>query len=59
MEGRPPAPLRRSHEAKVAGKSEVVVWGRRIARRELLYVDDVADAMVFSMAAKGVEYASK
>jgi GDP-L-fucose synthase len=42
--------LRRSHEAKVLGNSEVVVWGDGTARRELLYVDDLADAMAFLMA---------
>ena len=47
--------LRRSHEAKVAGHGEVVVWGDGTARRELLYVDDVADAMAFLMTAKTEE----
>jgi GDP-L-fucose synthase len=37
--------LRRTHEAKIAGKSEFVVWGDGTPRREILYVDDLADAM--------------
>jgi GDP-L-fucose synthase len=37
--------LRRTHEAKIAGKSEFVVWGDGTPRRELLYVDDLAEAM--------------
>lgn len=37
--------LRRTHEAKVAGKREMVVWGDGTARRELLHVDDLAEAM--------------
>lgn len=44
--------LRRAHEAKMAGKSELVVWGDGTARRELLYVDDLADAMKCLMSAK-------
>ena len=43
--------LRRTHEAKLAGKSEVVVWGDGTPRREVLYVDDLADAMKCIMMA--------
>ncbi|CAG4885524.1 GDP-L-fucose synthase family protein [Paraburkholderia gardini] len=43
--------LRRTHEAKVAGKSEFVVWGDGTPRREILHVDDLADAMKCLMAA--------
>jgi GDP-L-fucose synthase len=42
----PAALLRRFHEAKVGGVSEVVVWGSGTPRREFLYVDDLADASV-------------
>jgi GDP-L-fucose synthase len=41
--------IRRFHEAKVAGASEVVVWGTGTPRREFLYVDDLAEACVFIM----------
>src|SRR3954447_10871770 len=41
-----PALIRRIHEAKVSGASEVVVWGTGTPRREFLYVDDMADACV-------------
>jgi GDP-L-fucose synthase len=37
--------IRRAHEAKIAGQHELVVWGDGTARREILYVDDLADAM--------------
>ncbi len=37
-----PALLRRFHEAKLAGKDEVVVWGSGTPRREFLHVDDLA-----------------
>lgn len=42
--------LRRAHEAKMAGQNELVVWGDGTARREILYVDDLADAMKCLMA---------
>ena len=38
--------LRRFHEAKLSGASEVVVWGTGTPRREFLYVDDLADACI-------------
>ncbi len=37
-----PALLRRFHEAKIAGKDEVTVWGSGTPRREFLHVDDLA-----------------
>ncbi len=42
-----PALLRRFHEAKVSGAKDVVVWGTGDAKREFLYVDDLAEACVF------------
>ncbi|TLD72700.1 GDP-L-fucose synthase [Phragmitibacter flavus] len=39
-----PALLRRFHEAKHAGDSEVVVWGSGRPLREFLHVDDLAEA---------------
>ena len=41
--------IRRFHEAKVSGSTEVVVWGSGTPRREFLYVEDLADACVFLM----------
>ena len=38
--------IRRFHEAKVSGVSNVVVWGTGTPRREFLYVDDLADACI-------------
>jgi GDP-L-fucose synthase len=43
--------LRRTHEAKLAGAQEMVVWGDGTPRRELLHVDDLADAMKCLMLA--------
>jgi GDP-L-fucose synthase len=44
-----PAMLRKFHEAKVAGRPSVELWGTGAPRREFLYVDDLADALVFLM----------
>ena len=44
-----PALVRKFHEAKIAGRDEVVVWGTGTPRREFLYVDDMASAAVFLM----------
>jgi GDP-L-fucose synthase len=44
-----PALIRRFHEAKLAGLPEVVIWGTGTPRRELLHVDDLAEACVFVM----------
>jgi GDP-L-fucose synthase len=41
--------IRRFHEAKVAGLTNVEVWGTGTPRREFLYVDDMADACVHLM----------
>ena len=44
-----PALIRKAHEAKLRGDSELVVWGSGTPRREFLYVDDLADACVHLM----------
>ena len=41
-----PALLRRFHEAKLADSPDVKIWGTGSPRREFLYVDDLADAIV-------------
>src|SRR6059058_4255644 len=41
--------IRRFHEARVSGVSNVVVWGTGTPWREFLYVDDMADACVHLM----------
>ena len=42
-----PALIRKMHEAKTSGATEVVLWGSGKPRREFLYVDDLANALVF------------
>ena len=44
-----PALIRKIHEAKVAGRDEVVIWGTGTPLREFLHVDDLADGVVFLM----------
>lgn len=41
--------LRKMHEAKQRGDTQVVVWGSGSPRREFLHADDLADACVFLM----------
>jgi GDP-L-fucose synthase len=42
-----PALIRKFHEAKQAGRDEVVAWGSGSPKREFLHVDDLADACAF------------
>jgi GDP-L-fucose synthase len=42
-----PALIRKAHEAKQAGASELTIWGTGAPLREFLHVDDCADALVF------------
>lgn len=44
-----PALIRKFHDAKAAGRSDIVIWGSGRPRREFLHVDDLADACVFLM----------
>lgn len=44
-----PGMMRRFHEAKVKGLSEVIIWGTGSPRREFLYIDDLADALFMVM----------
>ena len=42
-----PALIRKMHEAKMSGADEVVLWGSGKPKREFLYVDDLANALVY------------
>lgn len=44
-----PALIRKFHEAKLNGSQYVQLWGTGMPKRELLYVDDLADACLFLM----------
>jgi len=44
-----PALMRKFHEAKESAAARVILWGTGAPRREFLYVDDLAEAVVFLM----------
>jgi GDP-L-fucose synthase len=44
-----PALIAKAHAAKERGADAVEIWGTGTPRREFLYVDDLADALVFLM----------
>jgi GDP-L-fucose synthase len=41
-----PALIRKIHEAKVSGTSQIAIWGTGTPRREFLYVDDLVKALI-------------
>ena len=44
-----PALIRKFHDAKVSGATEVEVWGTGTPRREFLHVDDLAEACLYML----------
>ena len=53
-----PALMRRFHEAKVNNEPEVIIWGTGNAKREFLYVDDMAQASLFVLELNNKTYKS-
>ena len=51
-----PALIRKFHEAREKGASEVIVWGTGSPRREFLHVDDMADACVHLLGLPDRQY---
>ncbi|RAR47231.1 GDP-L-fucose synthase family protein [Flavobacterium lacus] len=47
-----PAMIRKFHEAKSNNHSEVLLWGSGTPMREFLFVDDMAEAVLFAMENK-------
>ena len=41
--------IARFHQAKISNNPEIVCWGSGNARREFIYVEDLADALLFVM----------
>ena len=50
-----PMLIRRFHEAKIQNLKETVVWGTGTPRREFLFADDLAEAVVFLMENKNAK----
>ena len=44
-----PALISKVHNAKIQNKKSIVLWGDGSPKRELMYVDDLADACIFFM----------
>jgi GDP-L-fucose synthase len=51
-----PAMMRKFHEAKVNNNSPVTLWGSGTPLREFLFVDDMAEAVVFALENKLPDY---
>ena len=51
-----PAMLRKFHEAKINNHSDVILWGSGTPMREFLFVDDMAEAVVFALENKLPEH---
>jgi GDP-L-fucose synthase len=51
-----PALIRRIHEAKIKKIKKIKIWGTGKAKREFLYSDDLADAILFLLKMKKEKY---
>jgi len=51
-----PAMIRKFHEAKVNNNAPVTLWGSGTPMREFLFVDDMANAVVFALENKLPDY---
>ena len=47
-----PAIIKKIHNDKIKKKNEIKIWGNGLAKRELIYVDDIAYACIFFMKKK-------
>ncbi len=50
-----PALIRKIHDAKIKKGNKIILWGTGKPKRELIYVDDVADACIFFLNQKTKE----
>ena len=51
-----PAMIRKFYEAKLNGNQSVQLWGSGVPKREFLFVDDLAEAVVYALENKLVEH---
>ncbi len=47
-----PALIRKVHNIKISKKKEIILWGNGKAKREVMHVDDLADACIYFMKKK-------
>lgn len=47
-----PALIKKCHEINIKKKKELILWGNGKAKREVIFVDDLADACIFFMNKK-------
>ena len=47
-----PSLIRKIHEAKIKKKNHIILWGNGKAKRELIYVDELAKACIYFMKKK-------
>ncbi len=51
-----PAMIRKFHEAKINNNADVILWGSGTPMREFLFVDDMAEAVVYALENNLPEY---
>ncbi|MDA7714827.1 GDP-L-fucose synthase [Candidatus Pelagibacter sp.] len=44
-----PSLIKKIHEIKIKDKKELIIWGDGSPKREVIYVDDIADACIYFM----------
>ena len=47
-----PALIKKAHEVRIKNEKELILWGNGKAKREIIYVDDIADACIYFMKKK-------
>ena len=50
-----PALIKKVHNLKIKNKKELILWGNGRAKREVIFVDDIADACIYFMNKKTKE----
>ena len=47
-----PALIKKIHQIKIKNKRNLILWGNGLAKREVIYVDDIAEACIYFMNKK-------